>query len=161
MTQQGYQLHPIGTVRHAEGAFRLEIDAAYRPALKGLSEFSHVIVLWWADQVADADRAPVLQVDLPYAPGTVAGIFATRTPERPNPIGITIMFMLDVDEEAGVITLPWIDADDGTPLLDLKPYMPMSDRIRDVHAASWMDGWPMWMEDTPAFLAEREIDFGD
>lgn len=161
MTQAAYQIKPIGTVQAQAGVFQVVIDAPYRPALKGLSEFSHVMIFWWAHETDEAARTAVLQVDLPYAPGTVAGIFATRSPLRPNPIALTTMPMLDVDEAAGIVTLPWIDALDGTPVLDLKPYMPMADRIRDVHAASWLADWPLWMEDAAAFLAENEIDFGD
>jgi tRNA-Thr(GGU) m(6)t(6)A37 methyltransferase TsaA len=156
-----YHLRPIGHVRQSEGMFRLKILPPYRPALKGLGEFSHVHVIWWADQHDnDADRA-IMQADLPYAPGTIAGMFACRSPLRPNPIAITTMLMLDVDEANGVVTLPWIDARDGTPVLDLKPYIPISDRIRDVHMASWLEGWPVWMEDAAAFFAEHEVDFGD
>lgn len=155
------QMSPIGTVRQSEGMFRLEILEPYRPALKGLGEFSHVIVLWWAHQHdTPADRA-VMQTELPYAPGTVAGMFACRSQLRPNPIAITTMLMLDVDEEAGVVILPWIDAEDGTPILDLKPYIPSSDRPRDVNMASWLAGWPEWMEDAAAFFAENEVDFGE
>ena len=78
------QMSPIGTVRQSEGMFRLEILEPYRPALKGLGEFSHVIVIWWAHQHDNpADRA-VMQTELPYAPGTVAGMFACRSPQRPN-----------------------------------------------------------------------------
>ncbi len=159
--QSTYQVRPIGHIRQSEGMFRLEILEPYRPALKGLGEFSHVIVIWWADQHDNAVDRAIMQTDLPYAPGTTAGMFACRSQIRPNPIAITTMLMLDVDETNGVVILPWIDANDGTPILDLKPYMPISDRIRDVSAASWLTGWPMWMEDAADFFAEHEVDFGE
>jgi tRNA-Thr(GGU) m(6)t(6)A37 methyltransferase TsaA len=139
----------------------LEILEPYRPALKELGQFSHVIVLWWADQVDNPEYRHTMQTELPYARGTTAGVFACRAEYRPNPIGITTCIILDIDEQQGTVTLPWMDAFDGTPLLDLKPYIPMADRIRDVRVASWLEGWPEWMEDAAEFFAEHPVDFGE
>ncbi|MBT7191838.1 MAG: hypothetical protein HN916_16810 [Anaerolineae bacterium] len=71
------------------------------------------------------------------------------------------MMIIDVDVEKGIVTLPWIDAFDGTPILDLKPYMPVSDRIRDYKVAEWLVDWPEWMEDAAEFFAENATDFGE
>jgi len=151
-----YQLHPIGYVHAKEGTFFLEILEPYRPALKEMHQFSHVMIFWWATQHDNpADRA-ITTTDLPYAPGVRAGVFACRAPYRPNPIALTTMFVLDVDEARGIVTLPWIDAEDGTPLLDLKPYIPISARIRHVHVAEWLAGWPEWMEVAGEFFARNE-----
>ncbi len=59
--------------------------------------------------------------------------------------------MFGLDEQAGDILVPWIDAVDGSPLLDLKPYIPMSDRVREVEVAPWLQGWPDCMEDAATF----------
>jgi len=59
------------------------------------------------------------------------------------------------------VLTPWIDAFNGYPIIDLKLYIPTCDRIRDVEAASWMAGWPMWMEDAAEYFAEHETDFGE
>ena len=69
--------------------------------------------------------------------------------------------VIDVDVENGVVILPWIDAFDGTPVLDLKPYITVSDRIRDVNVAEWMQDWPEWMEDAGEYFAEHAVDFGE
>jgi len=68
---------------------------------------------------------------------------------------------LGVDIESGWVALPWIDAYDGTPVLDLKPYMPVSDRIRDVNVADWLKEWPLWMEEAGEYFATHATDFGD
>lgn len=159
-SQPTYQLHPIGFVRAAEGSFYLEVLEPYRPALRELARFSHVMVFWWANKHDNPKDRAITTTQLPYAPGVRAGVFACRSPYRPNPIALTTMFMLDVDVENGRIDLPWIDADDGTPLLDLKPYIPISDRIRDVRAAEWLADWPQWMEDAGEFFASHEVDLG-
>lgn len=158
--QPTYQLYPIGTVRAVEGSFRLEILPPFRPALKELAGFSHVHIFWWADQHDNPTDRAITTTQLPYAPGVEAGVFACRAPYRPNPLALTTMFILEVDLENGIVHLPWIDAADGTPVLDLKPYIPISDRIRDVNVAAWLVGWPEWMEDAGEFFAQNEIDLG-
>ena len=159
--QLTYTLHPIGYVRAGGGSFCLEILEPYRPALKEMRQFSHILIFWWADQQDNAAQRAILTTGLPYAPGVTAGVFACRSPYRPNPIALTTMFVLDVDEENGLVSLPWIDAEDGTPILDLKPYLPVSDRIRDVRVAEWLANWPDWMEDGSEFFARNEINFGE
>lgn len=156
-----YQLEPIGHVRQGEMGAVLEIDAPFRPALKELSQFGYVIVVWWADQVDTPEYRRMLQADLPYAPGVRAGVFACRSQYRPNPVALTTVFIIDVDENQGQVTLAWIDAEDGTPIIDLKPFIPLSDRPRDVRVASWLQDWPDYIEDASAYFATHAIDFGD
>ncbi|MFZ6031208.1 MAG: TrmO family methyltransferase domain-containing protein [Chloroflexota bacterium] len=160
-SQPAYQLHPIGYVRAREGSYCLEILPPYRSALKELHRFSHAMIFWWAHQSDNPEQRAITTTPLPYASGLEAGVFACRAPYRPNPIALTTMFMLDVDEENGLVILPWIDAEDGTPLLDLKPYVPISDRVRDVRVAEWFADFPQWMEDAGEFFATHDIDFGD
>ncbi len=157
MTTQTYEIRPIGHTRVSEGEFyRLEILKPFRPALKLLDQFSHVMVFWWANQhdnVADRNR---MQTEPSYAPETEAGVFACRAPFRPNPILLTTCPLLSVDEENGVVELAWIDTFDGTPIVDLKPYIPVSDRIRDVKVADGLADWPEWVEDGETFSAEGD-----
>jgi tRNA-Thr(GGU) m(6)t(6)A37 methyltransferase TsaA len=152
MTKTKIELTPIGRVDTADGQgpFRLLIEEAYRPALQGLGSCTHAIVLWWADQAKDED----LVVELPYAPGVKSGVFANRSESRPNPIAITTTIVLNVDEDSGTVDLAWIDAFDDTPVLDIKPYMPMSDRVMDAQYPEWLDGFPESMEDAAAFFSD-------
>lgn len=156
-----YELHPIGYVRANDENFCLEILKPYRPALKEMHQFSHILVFWWTDAEDTAAQRSILTTELPYAPGINAGVFACRSPYRPNPIALTTVPIIAVDEEKGLVILPWIDANDGTPVLDLKPYIPLSDRIRDVRVAEWLREWPEWMEDAGEFFASNEVNFGD
>ncbi len=158
-----YELRPIGYVHasDADGSYILKIDEAFRPALKEMEQFSHVMIFWWADKMDTKDKRNIMTTELPYAPGVEAGVFACRSEYRPNPIAVTTMMVIDVDVENGMVVLPWIDAFDGTPILDLKPYMPVSDRIRDYKVAAWLADWPEWMEDAAEFFAEHATDFGE
>lgn len=156
-----YSVYPIGYVQTCEevGRYEIEILPAFREALEQLDQFSHVMILWWADRCSQPADRNVLSAPLPYAPGVRAGVFACRSQYRPNPIAVTTMPILQIDLERGKITLPWIDALDGTPVLDLKPYLPVSDRVRDVRVAGWMQAWPEWMEEAGAFFAQNETQF--
>ena len=99
-------------------------------ALKGLEGFSHMFVLFWMHEVAIGTQGRLLvhprgRPDLP-----LVGIFATRTPHRPNPIGLTLVELLHVDDN--VVTVRGLDAFDGTPVLDIKPfdYMDVTEGVR-------------------------------
>jgi tRNA (Thr-GGU) A37 N-methylase len=89
----------------------------------------------------------MLQTEPPYAEGRVTGVFATRAEYRPNPIALTTCKILDVDEEDGTVHVAKIDAYDDTPILDLKAYFPVCDRVKDASIPEWLVGWPEWMPD--------------
>jgi len=89
-------------------------------ALEGLGDFSHLYVIFWMHRIPDEKRRtmkthPRGRTDMP-----LLGIFATRTPHRPNPLGLTIVRLLSTHEN--VLTVQGLDAFDGTPVLDIKPY---------------------------------------
>jgi tRNA (adenine37-N6)-methyltransferase len=104
----------------------LTILELYRPALTGLDRASHVIALGW---FADAARNRLIQQP-PHLAEQV-GALALRSPDRPNPIALSIPRLLGVDISTGVVTLDALDWFDGTPLIDLKPYYPSVDIIPD------------------------------
>jgi tRNA-Thr(GGU) m(6)t(6)A37 methyltransferase TsaA len=159
----GFQIRSIGQVvsKGADGYFALRIDEAYRDGLKQLDGFSHVIVIWWADQMDTEKARSILTTQLPYAPDVVCGVFACRSEYRPNPIAITTVPIHSVSVEDGEVVLAWMDAADGSAILDLKPYIPICDRIRDVHVPDWIADWPMWQEEADAYFSEHATDFGE
>jgi tRNA-Thr(GGU) m(6)t(6)A37 methyltransferase TsaA len=143
--QKAFLVYPIGIVRRNNGQIVLEIEAAYRPALKQLGRFSHVMAFWWADRFDNKEGRTLLQTEPPYAPEHVTGVFATRSPYRPNPIAMTTCKLLAVDEEQGRVQVTDIDAVDGTPVVDLKAYFPVCDRVQAAHIPGWLADWPEWM----------------
>ena len=138
-------LRPIGAVRRTDDGVILEVDPAYRPALAQLEHFSHVWVLWWADRFDNEEGRSLLQMEPPYAPGYTTGVFASRSPLRPNPIGLTVCRLLSVDQDAGLVHVADLDVFSNTPLLDLKAYFPVCDRVQTAHIPAWLEGWPEWM----------------
>jgi len=152
------ELNPVGTVRanDSKGSYALEIDAAYRDGLASLEEFGRVQVLWWAHGTDDAGHRSILACELPYAPGVRAGVFACRAEYRPNPIALTSCGVIGVKPKEGLVLLDYIDAVDGTPLLDLKPYIPVCDRAREIKVPIWFRSWPEWIEDAGAFFSQAD-----
>ena len=96
--------------------FREELSEA----LEGVEEFSHLFVLFWLHDISDKDRKAIKVHPRGRRDMPLLGIFATRTPHRPNPIGLTRVRLLSV--ESNVVTVQGLDAFDGTPVLDIKPF---------------------------------------
>jgi tRNA (adenine37-N6)-methyltransferase len=136
---------PIGSVQREGTHTYIEVGKEYKSALRHLDHFSHVNVFWWAQQLDTPEARQVLVTPLPYAPEVESGVFATRSPQRPNPIMITSCKILGLDENSGKLTIENIDAFDDTPVVDLKAYFPVTDRVRDAHIPEWLQGWPEWL----------------
>lgn len=136
-----YRVRPIGRVRKTKKSATLEIFEPYRPALLQLEHFSHAVVVWWADRRDSEKYRSRLQTKPPYARNKLTGVFACRAEYRPNPVALTTCRILGVDEGKGVVRVAWIDAVDGTPLVDLKPYFPVCDRVSEAHVPGWLPDW--------------------
>lgn len=161
MAGSEYTVKPVGYVRIGEGGFAIEIESEYIPALKELDTFSHAHVLWWCHLHDDESGRRNLLCKQPYRKGPAEiGVFATRSELRPNPVALTVVPVLHVDHENGVVFIPYIDAEEGTPVIDLKPYHPSIDRVRDASVPEWSEHWPEWYEDAAAFDWESEFSFG-
>ena len=143
--RETFEMYPIGRVHRGDNGIHLEIGEPYRPALKQLDRFSHVMVFWWADWFDDEEWRARLQTHPPYAEEHLTGVFATRSPYRPNPIAMTTCKLLDADEETGVVRVVALDAYDGTQIVDLKAYFPVCDRVQVAHIPPWLAGWPEWL----------------
>ena len=104
------------------GNARLEIAAPFRPGLEGLAPGDGLILLYWMDRARrDLIRQHPGHRDAP------AGTFALRSPVRPNPVAMAVVRCQSIDPGAGIVGIDAIDAMDGTPLLDIKPYLPSVD----------------------------------
>lgn len=157
MSQQ-YQVCPIGYVRNIGNGFLLQIEREYLTALKELDTFSHINILYWFHLCDIPETRKILEAEQPYqkAPDRM-GIFATRSPMRPNPIALSVVRVLRIDHEQGFIEIPYIDAEEGTPIIDIKPYHPSVDRVKEVNVPHWCSHWPEWYEDSASFDWEGEF----
>ncbi|RLI38240.1 tRNA (N6-threonylcarbamoyladenosine(37)-N6)-methyltransferase TrmO [Candidatus Bathyarchaeota archaeon] len=122
-------LKPIGIVkttamgkkvRKKDAISKIVLRNDLTESLTGIDEFSHLFIIFWMHEISVEERRAVKtyprgRIDLP-----LLGVFATRTPHRPNPIGMTLVELLKVDRN--VLTVRNLDAFDGTPVLDIKPF---------------------------------------
>ena len=146
-TPENMSFSPIGVVHspfdpdftpnqplEREGAAcRIEIDEKWTEALRDLDRFRYVILLTWLD----TQKKPVETLATPpWAKGKQVGLFASRSPRRPNPIGMHIVPILKI--EGNVIHTYGVDVYDGTPVLDLKPYIKGLDDKADADSG-WLD----------------------
>ena len=102
----------------------LELDPPFRSGLAGLEGYSHIIVLYWM-HTARRD----LIVQSPAHLKAPRGTFALRSPVRPNPIALSVVRLLEFDIGSGHVDIDAIDCIDGTPLIDIKPYLPGVDAM--------------------------------
>lgn len=104
--------------RAAGGSFTVQIDPPYRAGLLGLSAGDAIVLLYWMH----ATRRDLI-VQSPAHRNGPKGAFALRSPARPNPIALAVVRLLAIDAEGGHLTVDAIDAFDGTPVLDIKPWL--------------------------------------
>lgn len=153
-------VNPIGKIAVINGEKVIILEPKYIKGLKGLDGFSHIQVIWWFDGSDNKKSREKIIENKPYKNGPyILGSFATRSPERPNPIGLTSSYITYINYEKGIIGLAYIDANDGTPVLDIKPYTPSLDRIENPSVPKWCAHWPRCNEDSGNFNWENEFNF--
>ena len=139
-------LTPIGLVKNsiiepkrenwATVVSEIIINEDLKEGLSRIDEFSHIIVVYWMHKLSPSQRSvikvhPKGNQNLP-----LVGVFATHSPARPNPIGITTAKVLEIHDN--VIKVTGLDAMDGTPVLDIKPYIPDHYSASEIKTPDWI-----------------------
>ncbi|MFW9848923.1 MAG: tRNA (N6-threonylcarbamoyladenosine(37)-N6)-methyltransferase TrmO [Candidatus Thorarchaeota archaeon] len=128
----------VGYIRKPDGdTIFIDIEEKYWPGALQLDKFSHIIVLWWIHERDTSEHRANLRDYPPVEGAELSGVFASRSPARPTPVGLTVVKIERVDEEMKRIYLDQIDAIDGTPVIDIKPYMPFSDKVDAARVPQW------------------------
>ena len=134
---ESYCLTPVGIIRKSHEKVCIEIVDDYTDGLLGLDGFSHITVLFWFDQNDTFENRRVLQVHPRKDPrNPLTGVFATHSPKRPNLIGLTVCKIKSI--HGNLIEIEDIDALDGSPVIDLKCYIPGSVRDNEVRVPDWV-----------------------
>jgi len=146
---KGIWLKPIGRVRNrftrrglkskidfSKGVSDLILHQRWAAAADGVEGFSHLVVLFWAHRITPEERRltklhPRRRQDLP-----LVGVFATRSPARPNPIGLTIVRLLE--RKGNILTVEGLDALNGSPIIDIKPYIPHHEEAIGARVPDWL-----------------------
>jgi len=149
-------IYSIGKIENKEDFVCIKLDSKFKKGLIGLKDYSHVQVLWFADKA----KRDILVEDKPYKKGPdKLGVFSLRSPERANPIMVSNVDIAYVDEDKGIVGLYYIDAFDGTDVIDLKPYTPSIDRVENVRTPDWCKHWPKSYEESSNYNWEEEFNF--
>ena len=129
-----FRLNPVGVIRKSDNQVRIEIFDEFTDGLLGLDGFSHIYVLFWFHQNDAPEKRRTLQVH-PRKDQRIplTGVFATHSPQRPNLIGLTLCRILSI--AGNNIYLEDIDALDGSPVVDIKCYIPGA--VPDVRLPDW------------------------
>lgn len=154
------QLKEIGKINVEGKDMFLQINNEYVKGLQGLEYFSHIDVIWWFDKCDNNKNRGVIEVNQPYkkAPQKL-GVFSTRSPQRPNPIALSITEITHIDYDKGRIYITYIDAMNNSKILDIKPYTPSIDRVEKPNVPNWCSHWPLSYEESGYFDWENEFLF--
>ena len=135
--QRSFCINPIGVVRKTDDGARIEIFDDFADGLLGLDGFSHILVFYWFDQNDTLEKRKTLQVHPRKDPrNPLTGVFATHSPMRPNLIALTRCKIMAITDH--IIEIEAIDAIDGSPVIDIKCYIPGSPQESEVRVPEWV-----------------------
>jgi len=131
------KLRFIGVVEQiAEQEGTIRLLPQFCLGLKGIEAFSHIIILYWAHlRDKKRERNTLLVFPRRHEVKVETGVFACRSPTRPNPIGLCVVELIRVEECS--LTVKGLDAFEGTPVIDIKPYIPRADSVPNAKAPEW------------------------
>lgn len=140
-------IHPVGFVRNEMSekvsgeasrdiASEIVVEEDLRDCLDGIEDHSHAVIVYWLNRIPEEERKVLKVRPMGDASLPIVGVFATRSPRRPNPIGLETVEILGRD--GNILRVKGLDALDGSPVLDIKPYTKHHDRAEDVKGPSCM-----------------------
>lgn len=133
----GFYIFPVGVIKKQDGVTWIEIFERYTDALLGLDEFSHITVCYWFHENDNPDKRGILQVHpRKDKKNPLRGVFSTHSPVRPNLIAISICQILSI--HGNTIQIDKVDAFNGSPVIDIKCFIPSSISSSDVKLPDWV-----------------------
>jgi tRNA-Thr(GGU) m(6)t(6)A37 methyltransferase TsaA len=133
-----FKMRPIGHVKKSENQTSIVLNKEFESGLLGLEGYSHIYVVWWFDRNDTPQKRAILQVHpMGNRDNPLTGVFATRSPVRPNLVALTLCKIVAVKDN--VIEIEKADAFDGTPILDIKPFIPGYDTAEDAKMPEWLE----------------------
>jgi tRNA (Thr-GGU) A37 N-methylase len=154
-----FTVSPVGEIHIQDDSFYIQVKNEYKEAMLNMDGFTHIQVLWWGHYRDTPEYRSVKSSDKPYVNGPEKlGVFASRSQFRPNPILLTTVQVTHIDHIEGRIYLAYIDAEPGTPVLDMKPYYKM-ERIQNCDVPEWCANWPEWYECAAEFAWDEVFNF--
>ena len=135
--REDFRLFSIGRIVNRQETCRIEVDEKYKDALLGLEHFSHIDVFYWFHENDNTTGRGILRVHpRGESANPLSGVFATRSPRRPNPIAVTRCRIESVS--GNTIAIDAIDARDQSPLIDIKAHIPPRDEAANIRVPDWV-----------------------
>lgn len=144
---QQSELTSLGIIHKVKGSYFLELYADFQQYVELLQGYSHIKVVWWFHKFEKDLYKRTMECDPPYENAPKTGIFASRSPVRPNPFAITTARILELDPELNRIKVSLLDCFDKTPLLGISPYVPAVDAVSDCRLPAWLQHWSPYLDD--------------
>ncbi len=116
---------------------RVVLQPEYRPGLQGIDHFSHALIVTFLHEAGFEPSEHLIRRPRGLEDMPEVGIFSQRAKDRPNPIGITAVSMIRIEQDALVVR--GLDAIDGTPVIDVKPYYPAYDCVTAAIVPEWVN----------------------
>jgi len=138
---KGGELKFIGVVEDAGELSKVKIFPEFCAGLQRLNDFSHIIILYWFHLRDKENERRTLRVTPRRHPGAPqVGVFASRSPSRPNPIGFCVAELVKIEE--CTLTVKGLDALENSPIIDIKPYLSRADSIPEARVPEWTSRGP-------------------
>ena len=135
--KNSYQIYPIGFIHKSNDTVEIDIAGEFTDALLGLESFSHIHVFYWFHRNDTPEKRKILRVHpRKNDQNPLTGVFATHSPVRPNLLAMSLCRVLSITSNR--IRINEIDAHDGSPVIDIKCYIPPEKPLENVHLPEWV-----------------------
>ncbi len=141
------EIAAIGSLKKVNGEDFIYIGNDFENVYEELMGYSHIKIMWWFSRFDESKYRRATECDPPYENAPRTGIFATRSPVRPNPIGLTTAKILDFDKSLKRIKVSKLDSFNNSPLIKIFPYISVNDKVAVCSVPNWLKHWPEWVEE--------------
>ncbi len=148
--EDGYELDPIGRIRNEGGKCYIESDNPFEYGN------GYVKVIWWFHKFDKKEFRRATECNPPYEKAPRSGIFATRSPVRPNPIAMSVVRVIGKSDDGKKLFLNSMECFDQTPCVAVLPYFSSDDRVTEVHVPEWLEHWPKCIEGSDGSVRKSE-----
>ncbi len=151
------KIQSIGSIKKLQGEFIIQLFDD-NSLFEKFESYSHIKIFWWFNNFDKDKYRRITQCQPPYENAPKAGVFASRSPVRPNPIALTTAKIIDFNKSLRQIKVSTLDCFDNTPVIDISPYIPSNDRILDCRVPEWLSHWPEWLDDSTLDFSQSKVE---
>lgn len=156
-SHHAWNISNIGEIKRLNGEYYLYLKGSDLNQNNIYKDWTHIRVFWWFHRFDNDKYRKILIGQPPYGGAPRTGIFASRSPVRPNPLAMTTARILQLDLPNNRIKVSGLDCFDRTPLIHFVPYQPERERIDEYKVPSWVNHWPEWWKEETVIYSDKDI----